>query len=292
MKVLVTGASGLLGRHLLERIRDRHELVALSRRPPGGDAAEDVEWIGVDLASMDTGSLPERIDAVVHVAQSERYREFPEAADDIFAVNVEATHRLLEYARNAGAERFVLASTGGVYAHADEPVSETAPLACPGPYFRSKRMAELLLADYEELMSTFILRPFFIYGPGGRLLVTRLAANVLEGQTIEIEGDPGLAVNPIHAADAAAAFAAALEAPEGGIFNVAGDEVVTITGLVELIAEVAGREADISHTGGAPPGDLVADTSRMRESLGVSCEVSLRAGITTVLEDFRARTPD
>ena len=165
MKLLVSGASGLLGRHLLGEIAEKHEVVALTRRETPPDTP-GVDWVRQDLRDpLELGALPGRIDGVVHLAQSERYRDFPEGAEDIFGVNVHSTFRLLEYARAAGAGRFVLASTGGVYAPRATPIDEGAPLATPGPYFRSKRMAELLVDDYSEILSGAVLRFFFIYGP-------------------------------------------------------------------------------------------------------------------------------
>jgi UDP-glucose 4-epimerase len=105
MRILVTGAAGFIGRRLVQNLTRQHEVFGLSRRP-----SSPAQSIQMDLSvGVDTAALPQRIDVVVHLAQSEYFREFPERADHIFAVNVESTFRLLEYARRAGASRFVLA---------------------------------------------------------------------------------------------------------------------------------------------------------------------------------------
>jgi UDP-glucose 4-epimerase len=286
VRVLVTGATGLIGKRLVERLAPGNEVFALVRQ--AGAELEGVEWIQLDLSQpLDPAALPRAVDAVAHLAQSERYRDFPDGAMDLFAVNVQSTAALLEYARRAGAGALVLASTGGSYAPSPDPVAEDAPLTTPGPYFRSKRMAELLVENYAGVLGGAILRFFFAYGPGGRLLVSRLANRILAGEEIVIEGDPGMAMNPIYVDDAAAAVEAALGLSEQATINVAGDEVLRVRELVERLAEALGRKAQI-RPGSAAPGDLVADTSLMRSLLGVRPEIDLDHGLRAVADSLIA----
>ena len=279
MKVLVTGATGLIGSHLLERISPAHEVTALARGPIAG-LDSNVLLVRQDLSRpLKRDALPARIDAVIHLAQSERYRDFPDGAEDVFAVNVQSTLGLLEYARAAGASRFVLASTGGVYAPSDGEITEESPVDPKGAYAHSKRMAEFLLEDYAEILTAVILRPFFIYGPGpSKLLVARLLADVREGRPVEVVGE-GPRLNPIYASESAAAFEAALRTDEGGVFNVAGPEPTTVAQLARHMGEAVGREARIVQADGDPRPPLVADTRRMREALGVTPEITPRDGI-------------
>jgi UDP-glucose 4-epimerase len=282
VRVLLTGATGLIGQRVLRSLSSDNEVVVLARREAPAELAEATNWVRHDLNEPIEGAgLPDRVDAVVHLAQSERYRDFPAGAEDLFAVNVLSTHRLLEYARAAGAARFVFASTGGNYAFSPDPIPEDAPLATPGPYFRSKRMGELLVENYRESMTGAILRFFFVYGPGGRMLIPRLAKQILAGEEIVIEGEPGIRMNPIYVDDAAETVAAALGLREQTVINVAGTEVVTLTELVERLAAALEREPVIRHSGDAP-GDLVAETSRMRQLLGASPATSLDEGLAEV----------
>jgi UDP-glucose 4-epimerase len=286
MRVLVTGATGLIGSRLLARLGPDNEVFAVTRRD--GPALEGVEWIRQDLSHpLDSATLPGAVDAVAHVAQSDRYRDFPDGAMDLFAVNVQSTAALLEYARGAGARAFVLASTGGSYAPSSDPIPEDAPLTTPGAYFRSKRMAELLVENYASEFGGATLRFFFVYGPGGKRLIAELANKILAGEELVIEGDPGLAMNPIYVDDAASAIEAALGLTEQAIINVAGNEVIRIRGLVERLAKAIGREVRI-RPGGPAPGDLVADTSLMRSRLGIRPTVDLDRGLRAVAESLMA----
>jgi len=286
MRVIVTGATGLIGSRLVERLAPGNEVFAVSRRV--GPELDEVEWVRVDLSQpLDHAALPDQVDAIAHLAQSERYRDFPDGAMDLFAVNVQSTAALLEYARVAGARAFVLASSGGGYAHGPAPIAEDAPLTTPGPYFRSKRMAELLVENYAGEFGGAILRFFFVYGPGGKLLVARLAGKILAGEEIVIEGDPGMAMNPIYVEDAAAAVEAALGLSEQATINVAGGEVVRLRELVERLAAALEREAGI-RPGGDSRGDLVADTTLMRSLLGVVPEVDLDLGLRAVADSLAA----
>ena len=81
-----------------------------------------------------------------------------------------------------------------------------------------------------------------------------LIERVANGEVVTVEGDPGLRINPIYVDDAVRVFEPALRFSGSGVFNVAGDEAVTMTELVELIGEVAGAPPTIEHTPACPGG--------------------------------------
>jgi nucleoside-diphosphate-sugar epimerase len=288
MKVLVTGAAGFVGSRLVAELAPRHDVVGLVRGP--APAVEGVHWIELDLAQpFDPARLPARVDAVIHLAQSQRYREFPEGAADMFAVNVGATFSLLEYARKAQAQTFVFTSSGGVYGFRYERFVEGDPVSPLNFYLGSKYSSELLIGNYGAFFRTVVLRPFFVYGPGQQgMLVPNLVERVLADEAVVIEGDPGLRINPIYVEDAIRVFEPALLLERSGVFNVAGDEVVTMTELVELIGVVTGRTPRIAHRETAADGDLVGDNESMKKLLGVVPRVPLRDGVRNVVERLSA----
>jgi len=234
LKVLVTGATGFIGSHLMPRLARRHDVVALARREVVG-----ARWVAQDL--RDPFAFEEPVDAVVHLAQSRRYRELPEGTADVHAVNVESTRRLLELAHRASARVFVLASSGSVYAPRDKPLVESDPVDDSNAYAASKLAAEELVADYADSFAAAVLRFFTVYGPGqhGRL-VADLIERVVIGKPIAVRN---LRLSPTYVEDAVRAVEAALSVEKHVVANVAGDEAMTLAELVAAIEHLTGRTA-------------------------------------------------
>jgi UDP-glucose 4-epimerase len=273
-RILITGVTGFLGARLAARLQATHEVWALAREKPA-QTPYAIRWLVQDLSAEQwTVRLPERIDAVIHLAQSAQYRNFPAAANDIFAVSAAATMRLADWARRAGASHFVLASTGGLYGSSDRPVRESDALADDqGPlgfYFASKRASELIVAQYSGAMTTAILRCFFIYGSrqSKQMLMPRLVASVREGRPVTLQGHDGIRINPIHVDDAAQAFERCLALKSSAALNIAGPEAISLRRIAELIGAAVAKPPLFSIDESAEPRHLVADIEQMRAVLG------------------------
>jgi UDP-glucose 4-epimerase len=294
--LLVTGATGLIGRHLLARLSARSETArgvhAVTRRPL---AATDpaIRWIEADLSLHSfADKLPPAgaVESVIHLAQSERFREFPDGAADTFAVNVDSTLRLLDWARRSGVRRFVLASSGGIYGHGEDAFTEDHPVGATGPlgfYLASKHCAELLAESFVGQFVVVVLRFFFVYGPGQRrsMLVPRLVSSVAEGQPIVLQGADGIRINPVHARDAARAIEAALALEQSHKINVGGPEVLTLRQIVDAIGDEVGRAPALRREAQAEARHLVADIGKMTRLL-VAPEVPFAAGVAEVVSDL------
>lgn len=289
-EILITGAEGFIGSHLISRLQNHYKLFALGRHPKLKKQSP-VQWIEQDLAqTLDRPRFPGRLDAIIHLAQSRRYREFPEQAKDIFDINIHGTFQLLEYARQTGVKCFIFASSGGVYGYSYERFCETDPVNPLNFYLSSKYTAELLLANYQSYFKTIVFRFFFVYGPGQKgMLIPNLISKVLKGEMITIEGNPGLRINPTYIEDAVRVFEPAFNLASSELFNIAGDEVVTITDLVTLMGEASGRRPNVQYHTIPSGGDLIGDNSRMKEVLGVIPRVSLRNGLREIAKSFLER---
>lgn len=260
MSVLVTGAAGFIGRYLIDELRHREEVWALTRRTP--PAATGVNWIEADLASPGfLFRLPDRVDTVIHLAQSTHYREFPDQALDIFDVNLAATVRLLDWSRRVGVRRFVLASSGG----ADREHDGNRPTY----YLATKRSAELLAASYATAFSVTILRLFFCYGAGQRssMLIPRLIQMVENGLPIKLAGPDGIRINPVHVSDATTAVVEAAALDGHTVCDIAGPEVLSLRAIAEVIGRKVGRAPKFDVDENAPPDELIGDIATMRERL-------------------------
>lgn len=267
-RILLTGTSGLVGGHLAAALSSGHEVLALGRQQ--AHPAAGVSPVVVDLATeWSTSALPGHVDAVVHLAQSNRWQDFPEGAPEVFAVNVASTARLLDYAVRAGASRFVLASTGGLYGSVDGAITECTPVRIPsGPlqfYFETKRAAEGLALAYHDRLAVSVLRPFFLYGAGHRQpkLIPRLIDRIRAGATITLRGADGTHLNPTHVDDVVAVIATCLSQPHHGIVNLGGGQVTTIRAMSTRIAGLLGVPVRFESAPGAAE-CFVADVALMR----------------------------
>jgi len=222
--------------------------------------------------------LPQGVDVVVHLAQA--YLPFPEHAAEILAVNLASTQLLAGWARQTGVQRFVLASSGSVYAPATRPLKEGDPTRPLAFHPATKLMAEQLLGFYEDAMDVLRLRLFAPYGPGQTdRMIPRLIAMVAEGRPIRLSrgGEPRL--NPIHVDDLASLIGQAVADAGAPLVNVAGPRALSVAEIAEVIGATLGLQPDFEAQDVDPPGDLVADTTRMREVFQVGTMVDPADGI-------------
>jgi UDP-glucose 4-epimerase len=275
MRILVTGANGHLGLRAIEKLGIDNEVYAVVRAIPG-TARCNVTYHAIDLSSdWSTKVLPDRIDAVIHLAQSRNYREFPQQAIEIFNVNLASTAKLLDYASRAGAKRFVLASTGGLHRPSASVIDESSAVDPPkGPleyYFRSKQAAELLARTYNSSMDVIVLRPFFIYGPGQSpdKLIARLLTSIRDGQPIKLAGRDGLVINPVFVDDVVEVLLAILGAPGSRTLVVAGPDALSMRAIAEAIGSQVGNTPIFEQTEG-DKSKLVANHRAVETLLGRS----------------------
>lgn len=278
--IVVTGADGFIGTRLAAALRARGDrpVVAVTL-----DA-------GFDLARPGwTERLPcAQADTVIHLAQSLRYRDFPDGARDLFAVNVAAAAELLEWARVRGARRFLLASTGNVYAPSEGALDEDAPCRPDSFYAATKYSAERLAIPYARFFHVVRLRLFSVYGPGQRgMLIPAMMERIEREQEITLGGGIGLRLTPLYVDDAVALIDGLL-APDGAAgdecFNLCGPEETTLAGIVTRLGRLMGREPRVRVTDEAP-GALVGDGARLRRRLGSRAFVPLAEGLARTVAD-------
>ena len=227
--ILVTGATGFLGRNLVPALVSYGHRVRALVRP-----ASDVQFLselGVELAPGDTrdsDAVQQAVlgcRAIVHGAGLFR---FWGRYEDFHDTNVLGTFHVLESARRAGVERFIHVSTVAVVGRPrpGTVIDETYPCAPVDPYMRSKLDGEWLVRDYFEShgLPALILRPGAYYGPWGRYAFNRLFFEdpFIRGLPIRVHGGRHVTF-PIFVPDLARVILAALaQGRPGETYNVSG----------------------------------------------------------------------
>ena len=289
-RCLVTGLTGLIGSALLLALRPGWDVTGIARaRSRQGSQPDRPFDLTVDLSQeWATGLFPRQVDAVIHLAQSEHFRDFPERALDIFQVNTMSTIRLLDYARQAGAKTFILASSGGIYGPRDRELTEDMEIFAQGNlgfYLGTKLCSEVMAENYAAYLNVIVLRFFFVYGPGQRksMLIPRLVQSVAEGRAITLQGQNGIRMNPTYVSDAVAAICRSLDLQGNHKINVGGPEVLSLREIGEIIGRLVGIKPAFECQAGPEPRNLIGDISKMTEMLGPPA-VRFEEGMKAFLE--------
>ena len=237
MRVLVTGASGFVGRAACAELVGRgHEVLALVRRPgsePHGTTAVPGDLTAPAHLRASLAELAPR--CVLHLAAEIAAQK---DAERIREVNVEGTRSLVDAAQAAGVKRFVFASsvvTGDAHGRL---LREEDPLPVETAYGRSKREGERLVR--ESGMETVIVRPAHVYGAGGWYAEEFVKRLQQPGRFAVIgRGDNWWDV--VRVEDVATVLTGAAErAADGSLYHVSDDEPLTYYDFVKLTADALG----------------------------------------------------
>ena len=227
--------------------------------------------------------FPENIDVLYYLAQSNKFRDFPDGVSDMLKVNIHAPLKIADWAVKKGVKKFIYASSGGVYRKPDKPVKEFFDINANernGFYLDSKLSAEILLKNFANMFETFIIaRPFFIYGKKQKkhMLIPRLITNIKESRGIVLSSQDGIKINPIHVEDAAKVFSNMINLKGEFIINVAGKEVFSLREISEVIGEKLNKSPKFEIKKSLQ-NDLIADISLMTDKL-YTPKISFKSGL-------------
>jgi GDP-4-dehydro-6-deoxy-D-mannose reductase len=316
--ILVTGASGFVGRHLLEALRTAracagsedpaHEVVAWSRSAAPADLTAAARWQQVDITHRDEvrtalrALRPRRVFHLAGAAQVDRSWKHPA---EILDVNVIATHHLFDgLRRNGGAARVLVTGSATVYAPSRVPIAETFPLAPDSPYALSKLAQEMLSlrAVAEDGIDVVLTRSFNHTGPGqspsyvGPSMASQIARierglqpAVLEVGNLDAERDLTDVRDVVRAYVSLMASGAT-----GEIYNVASGAGRSIRALLDALiasARVPVRVVtDPARTRQVETSVLVGDASKLRALTGWTPLISFEQMLSDLLEYWRGVT--
>ena len=304
--ILVTGAAGFAGGHLLDLLSGGgREIVAWHR--PGGRRPREVPgttWDAIDLldrADVAAAIARLRPSTVYHCAGAAHVGRAWDDTESTFAVNVRGTHHLLDALQHAGVTaRVLVPSSALVYASAAEPLKESHPLVPNSPYGVSKLAQEMLAQRTNGTVSVALARPFNHVGPRQD---PHFAASGFARRIADIERGtwaPEISVGNLEARrdltdvrDTVRAYQLILERGQPGRpYNVCSGRALLIRELLDMLLARARVPIAVKvDPARYRPNDtplLVGDPGRLRDELGWAPTISIEQTLDDLLAFWRS----
>lgn len=316
-KVVVTGAAGFIGSHVVEALLARGDTVVGIdnfdsfydpdlKRANLAEAMLHPSFELVEADVRDAAAIRRVVDAfhpdaIVHLAARAGVRPSIQDPALYAAVNVLGTTVVLESARAGKISRLIVASSSSVYGNdASPPFREDEPAIRPiSPYAATKRAAELMCEAFAGLcdwMHIISLRFFTVYGPRQRpdLAIRSFTRKILAGEPLPFFGDGTAERDYTYITDVVQGVLGAVDRtrssePGHEIFNLGESATTSLSTLVSLIEKAVGKKAQLERLP-SQPGDVRrthADISRAREFLGYAPSVQVSDGIPRFVAWFR-----
>lgn len=306
--VLVTGAGGFIGGHLVEMLVAEGASVTALVRYNSRNERGTLDWIAPGVASevqvvlgelRDIESVSRAVkgsEIVLHLGAQIAIPYSYVNPRDFFEVNVLGTLNVAQACLAAGVERVVHTSTSEVYGSAQQvPITEAHPLEPQSPYAASKLAADKLMDSWHRSfdLPVVVLRPFNTYGPrqSARAIIPTIISQALAGDTLRL-GSLHPRRDLTFVRDTVAGMIAAATAPDavGHTIQLGTGEAVSVGEIVDLVSELMGKElhAVLDEARVRPANSevelLLSEPARARELLGWEPQVALREGLERTIE--------
>jgi NAD dependent epimerase/dehydratase len=314
-RVLVTGAGGFIGSHLVEALvsegahvrafvhyNSRNDRGHLEQVP--AEVAGEVEVVAGEIQDpFSVASAVAGCEIVFHLAALIGIPYSYQAPKSYVDTNILGSLNVFEAARRDGVHRIVQTSTSETYGTAQyTPIDERHPLQGQSPYSASKIGADKIAESYYRSMGLGVttLRPFNTYGPRQslRAVIPTIIAQALHGDTVKLGS-----LEPVRdftfVTDTVRAFIAVATADGvvGQTLNAGSGQGITIGDLARLILRLSDSDAELVHDEQrVRPEDsevfeLLCDAGRLRELTGWRPTVGLEAGLEATIAWMQARQP-
>ena len=295
MKVLVTGASGFVAKHVMSYLSSHgHEPVPTDvAGGPNAGSVTDRSFVFGELGRLD-------FEAVVHLAGIADLGRTIENPYSAFEVNSYGTLNMLELALRKNVKRFVYASSANVYgAPRSNPVTEEAAFNPRVPYDFSKVAGEAFVMGYHRAkgLPVSITRAWLLFGEydAPTRAVPRFIASCLRNEPIRLFNSGRDTTAPSHAENYGRLVAGLIEkdAAVGQAFNFAGEKTITIRELADLVRSLTGSKSELQmlpprSESEKEPQVSYPSTDKMKRLLGYEYELDLEAGLRRTADWLRS----
>ena len=291
-RVLLTGATGLIGRQVRRLLEEQVELYVVSRNPPATGAAR---WLAFDLSLPGAAAelvWKHRPEVIIHLAGAVRGDRSLDAIQPTLGANLLATVELLEAATRAGVRRIV--TSGSLL---EEPASGGSMVTPPSPYGASRWASSAYARMFHALFATpvVILRPSYAYGPGQdeTKLFPHVITNALQGErALLASGERRL--DFVYSEDVGRAYVAAATAVgvEGETIDIGSGELVRVRDAIDAMLDLLENapRPDFSSERGRPfEQELRVDTGVAERLLGWHASTSLTEGLRRTVDWYARR---
>lgn len=290
--ILITGASGFIGRHLVKALlsQTNYRLVACFFSHPILSSSR-VKTVQIDLSdSFQFKNLPhDKVNLLIHLASYIPEHVSQEKLEDFekcLRINIQATKNVLEYCRLTKIKRLIYASTISVYGPTAQPPSEDHACFPQTFYGISKLAAELLCEKYHRTygLDYISLRFSSVYGLGQNpnLVVAKFIQNALEKKPLHIWSKREKRIDFIYIKDVVQAIFCALDSHRTGVYNIGTGKAITVKELAEKIKQVfAHPDHSVIYTKKVKGDDSPVwfDTTKAKRELGFEANFSILEGL-------------
>jgi UDP-glucuronate 4-epimerase len=308
-KILITGAAGFIGFHLVKRLQNQHELLLI-------DALFDLNKASLERANLidmpihkidlaiDEIKLDSTPDLVIHLA-AETGISASEANPELYVrQNILATSRLLSYCKNNGVKQVIYASSSSIYPPVEGPMSEDMPLGLPKSFYGfSKMQMEKLVSAYCERyqLKAIGLRFFTVYGPWTRpdMAAYKFMSAIRSQTPIQLYGNGDVYRDFTYVGDICNAIERLIPVIETtrethSIFNIGSGRPVSVDAFITAIFRAYGQTTKINRAE-LPRNELqvtFCDQRNLQNTIGEAAPTSLEEGISDMVHWFKNNTYD
>jgi nucleoside-diphosphate-sugar epimerase len=288
VKILITGSSGFLGSHLVQRLANNHEIFGISKK---SDALS--KNIGKNILTLK--KIPSDIDCIIHLAALTDVQYCQNNPKECFEINFMGTQNMLDLARKNDC-KFILPTSSLIFGNPKKPtLSENSPINPITIHGASKAACEIISKSYSNLygMNIITTRLFSIYGPNNPSysIIHRIISQLLNNKKI-ILGNTSTKRDFLFVSDFTCAIELLVNSNLNGFeqFNIGSGSSNSILSICKKLLKISGKSIPIKIDKNLiRPNDiknLISDSSKLQK-LGWKPKISLEKGLEITYDWFK-----